>query len=788
MSEARGTKNYYNFTQGIVTDSSKLFPVENSCTDMQNMELSTDGSIKRRLGIDFEPDANQISTGYTGSEMVDKSVDIYEWENVSEISDFTILVVHVGQNLYFFDKASKTISDTQLNGGASLALSEIVKDIQGTSILGKFVFSTNRRGVNILSYDVDTDTVSIESSLLKVRDIWGVDDNLSVTDQPALSLSDEHKYNLINQGWSTRNLRVAAPGGVLSTSIPYEGYKSDIGTYPSNAQPMMQTADSNGYFSVNTEIINQTYFGDTPAPKGAAVIDIFQRGTCRVEFVADADNKLKSSVQGDTFVLNNHYINGAVAVPPSGWLEDRSVGGVVSVASYAGRVAYLLDTTSSIDKDPKAPSLGGLVCISQLVKSTDNISACYQSADPTSQDISDIIDTDGVVLQIVGMKTPTKIVEFEDKLLVFASNGVWEIYGGDTGFTATNIVVRKVSEEGCIGGNSVIKASNSVLYWSQSSIYRIVADERTRVSIATDAIHGRLKKTYSSITFSARSSAKAVFSSSGLKVYWMYNDNTSYTGVYFKDTYNKVLIYDVGLDAYYINSIGSTGDTSPYIAGIVEKTRVETYSVEADVVDSFGNFVIDSSGNQVVSLSTTSISSDSEGDLTYLTMTPTVSGYTFTFSSLNNTSFTDWLTSDDEGIDAEAYFTTYAEVLEEAAKKKQVTYITCFFNPVDTAIILDENNELDVETDSSCLLQSHWGWATEVNSSKWSSERQAYRLNRLTMLDSVTDKFEYPDDVVVTKNKLRGRGNSVALKFKSEPNKALHILGWSTTYSSNTAV
>ena len=787
MSEARGAKQYYNFTKGLITDTSKLLTEEDSCTDMQNMELSTDGSIKRRLGIDFESSATQVSTGYTGSEMVDKSVSIHEWENVSEVSDFTILVVHVGQNLYFFNKATATISSSQLNGSLPLVLTEVVEELQGDSILGKFVFSSKRRGLSILSYDVDTDTVSIESSLLKVRDIWGVDDGLPVTEQPSVN-SEEHKYNLINQGWSAKNIRVAAPGGALTTVVPYEGYNSDIGNYPSNAQPMMQTADANGYFSVNTEIINQTYFGDTPAPKGATILDIFQRGTCRVESMSDPDNKLKSSVSGDTFVLNDHYTSGAVAVPPVGWLEDRSVGGIVSVTSYAGRVAYLLDASSSIEKDPKAPSLSGLVCISQLVKSTDNISACYQSADPTSQEISDIIDTDGVVLQIVGMKTPTKVVEFEDKLLVFASNGVWEVSGGNTGFTATSIAVRKVSEEGCIGHGSVVKANNSVIYWGQSSIYGITAEENTRVSVVRDMIHGRLKNLYTGITFIARSTAKAVYSPTELKVYWVYNDKEDYNGVYFKEKYNRTLIYDIGLDAYYPNNIQELSGISPYIAGIVPKTKIGSSSVEAEVVAYNGDTVIDSNGDTVVTLATTRISIDSEGDLTYLVMTPTVNDYTFTFASLNNTSFNDWVSHDNVGVDAEAYFTTYSEILDDASMKKQVTYVNCFFKPVETAIILDELGDLTIETDSSCLLQAHWGWATEINSSKWSNERQSYRLNRLIMLDQVADKFNYPDDVISTKNKLRGRGDSVALKFKSEPNKALHILGWSTTYSSNTAV
>ena len=788
MSNLEGSKNYYTFDKGLVTDSSKLQPTEASCTYIDNINLNPDGSIVRRDGIDYEEDYVLNNTGYTSAGLATKDISVHSWDNVEEDSSYSIIVVRVGSGLYFFNKATNSISSEKLNGGATLDLLEGGGHMQSTSILGKLVLSAHLGGVYILSYDRVLDIVSIQSSLIKVRDTWGVDDGLAITTQPPLGLSEEHRYNLVNQGWREKNLLTFSPGQPgVSNNFPYVSYQLELGHYPSNAQVMAQNFDAaTGKIRVNPQLSNEMATGGTPAARGSNIIDIFRRGDCRAEHMLNPLNTIKPLIDGDSFVLNSHYYNGATAINPL--LEDRSVGGVAAVASYSGRVAYLLKTTSSIGTDSRSPQLGGLVCISQLVDSVENITSCYSEADPTSQDISDIVGTDGMVIRIVGMQNPHQLEEFQDKLLVFADNGVWEISGG-TGkdFSGTNIFVRKVSEEGSISADSIVKTTNRVYYWGASSIYYIEQEGDTRVSISRDMLYKWNKTFYSTFKFVSKTTVTGIFNSADLKVYWMYNDTPEYTGVYNRRKYNRVLSYDLQLEAFTTYTVGDSGVDTPYIAGIIHRSTSASASASAQIIDNNLENIIDSLGNQVVSTETEVSAVDVDGELSFLTFAPGDNSE-FTFSSIRDTDYIDWKTNDGVGVDAEAKLVTFGEILSDGSKKKQATYVNLFMSPVPTGSSLDDDGDLSLDKDNSCLIRAHWGWTEDEDSAKWSPQRQAYRINRLLLLSEEVDKYVYPYTVVQTKNKIRGRGTSMALEMTSEPKKGMHVLGTTISYGLNSVV
>ena len=63
---------------------------------------------------------------------------------------------------------------------------------------------------------------------------------------------------------------------------------------------------------------------------------------------------------------------------------------------------------------------------------------------------------------------------------------------------------------------------------------------------------------------------------------------------------------------------------------------------------------------------------------------------------------------------------------------------------------------------------------------------QAYRFNRNYIPDNVVDPFDYGYEVIVSKNKLRGRGRALSLYIYSEEGKDMHLLGWATTLTGST--
>jgi hypothetical protein len=77
---------------------------------------------------------------------------------------------------------------------------------------------------------------------------------------------------------------------------------------------------------------------------------------------------------------------------------------------------------------------------------------------------------------------------------------------------------------------------------------------------------------------------------------------------------------------------------------------------------------------------------------------------------------------------------------------------------------------------SSMLVSSFWDFKTSSSS----TAQQAYRLKSMPVVDSTNLlNFDYPESVITTRMKLRGRGRSMRIKFESEQGKDFILLGYS---------
>lgn len=74
--------------------------------------------------------------------------------------------------------------------------------------------------------------------------------------------------------------------------------------------------------------------------------------------------------------------------------------------------------------------------------------------------------------------------------------------------------------------------------------------------------------------------------------------------------------------------------------------------------------------------------------------------------------------------------------------------------------------------DSSLLMQARWDWANLSTSNKFSRQTQVYRNVRPNSATSAG----FP--ILVTKNKVRGKGRALQLRFVSESGKDAEIVGW----------
>ena len=84
----------------------------------------------------------------------------------------------------------------------------------------------------------------------------------------------------------------------------------------------------------------------------------------------------------------------------------------------------------------------------------------------------------------------------------------------------------------------------------------------------------------------------------------------------------------------------------------------------------------------------------------------------------------------------------------------------------------------DTSSTYSCKMTGKWDYSTSSSNGKHTEGREIYRLNSLRMDNVGDDETLYEFEVIETKNKIRGHGKSLVLRFESEPGKDFEILGW----------
>ncbi len=145
--------------------------------------------------------------------------------------------------------------------------------------------------------------------------------------------------------------------------------------------------------------------------------------------------------------------------------------------------------------------------------------------------------------------------------------------------------------------------------------------------------------------------------------------------------------------------------------------------------------------------------------------------YVFTFSAFNNNDFTDW------SIEAEA--PSSCEVVRAPADF--TSYLHTFYHlQDDTTFWMDSpytmtylKNESRNELEPSCLFQPVWEWAESASTKKFSEELEIY-------------KTRLGQTVVDSKNRVRGRGRALQMRYTSSTGKDFHLLGWGITVDKNT--
>jgi hypothetical protein len=549
-----------------------------------------------------------------------------------------------------------------------------------------------------------------------------VDDGLDVDEEPG-TLSTLHEYNLRNQGWVTQ-----ATNNITE-------FVSDTGVYPANNQIWSTEKDSDGNVSGNK--IRKFGFGSTPAPKGSYILDPF-----------DKDREAASGLIG----IADETI------------DDRPE----AVAFFAGRACY---------------ALGGDIFISQVLnENRDNAGICHQVNDPTAEDISDLLATDGLVVNIPEASGITKLINKGSSLIVFARNGVWKIAGVDGVFKATEFSVSKVSDEGILSGKAAASVKGTPYWLSDSGIFRLGTDQTGLNEVVEPLTEKTIKDHYVAIPNEALENASTVFDKINDKIYWFYKDSTLAPANSSPYYYNKVLVFDLRIQAFYKHSISQYTD-SPFIIGAFVPSNISDTEEAFNVVVGNDN-VVAGAGNQVVVTQEVRTFGDPTFKLICIEPNKSTTANNWTFAEFNDTGFTDWLTADTvdtTGANYVSYIESGYELADSTAHFKQAPYLVCHCTRTETGFVDDGSGQYIFVRPSSLLVQPRWDWSDNGASGKIGSQQQVYRFRRNWLVDPSALDFDNGFPLTVTRSKLRGRGKSLQLRFESEQGKDFNLAGYHIT-------
>lgn len=789
MPSAEQNKFFINFTSGLNTEATPLNFPENSAQELDNYDLFRTGEIKRRLGLEFE-NAYTVRPETTPASDIDTyAISTHEWKAVNGRGDLNFLVVQIGVKLFFHDLGSEPISGT-LRGELDLGEFKIgpapeIKVIDTAFGEGIMAVANEHLDTIWIEYDSDTDTFIPNRITIKIRDFDGVEEvGDPEPDFRDLTITDDHRYNLRNQGWPTRatcNVNQRGSSGVAVGQNPIDWTRSKIGRYPSNADIFFAAKasaarDSEVIGAFSPFELDKLSVGNTPAPKGHFILDLFSKD--RKSVTTNDTQSTRGGPRGGRGGRGLRTALTKLTVDLEATDKRPSI-----VAFYAGRLWY----AGIPDKN-----FTGDLFFSQSLTSIKFAGRCYQEQDPTAEDLNSLLATDGGGIHIADMGQVYWGGQVGQDLIFVSSTGVYAISGSDgANFTSDDFTVRKITDEGTVGQDSVIEAEGSLFWWSDGGIWNMSGSQITNELQVNRITKDTIQTFYDDIDPKSRAYVRGFYDDFSKKIYWFYNDTPGYDAINFRFRYNRALVLDLTIGAFYTYTIEDLDNNSPWISSMLQKKPGSTTIVTYDIVLDDDDVVL--SSDDIVQDVSFDVFTDVK--LKLLTFVENVdTSYSYTFSEFDSRNFVDWLIWDKFKNGISSTGADYTSVIQagwqdfaDPIRLKYITHLTSFFNRTEDGYELDENSEVVYANPSSAKVQTRWEY-TDLDNGQWTKEEQAYRLFRQYIPADENDPFDYAYSVIRTKLRMRGAGHAFSIRYSSDPGKDMQLLGFAVNVRSPTKV
>lgn len=812
MPQVPAEKSYFTFGKGLHTESSKIDFPDETTSDEQNYELLFNGSRKRRRGLAQESGGADITL--TNTLGVSDKVNSFKWLGAGGDPASNFIVVQVANEIRFF------VDSTTLSTGENASSIDLLQfKVSGASdanvtqnpvafATGRGVLFITGKYVNPLYVVYDTSQTNDFTATkinLSERDLYGIEDGVLFTTQPA-SLSNEHQYNLYNRGWNDTDItQYQSDQSVYPAKnmLYHKGYKrvydASVAATTESLETGTLTWDSaklaaelfgdgtspQGHLKQNVFDTSAAYLGDASAIQdvesysiaiGTGVVTVTITGhgystndqlyfighSATGDFFSSPYNVWTSDFSFDdvspvtitvtgadtfTFQYNSNLINevsqnslgsvtistGVITKPASDETYTVTVR-PTAVAWYAGRAFW-----AGIDDS----NLADRVYFSRIALSNKHYGQCYQAADPTNPNFNALLPDDGGYFSIPGIGAVKAMLPFDNSLLIFGTNGVWELSGGrGQVFTADTYQVRKVASAEATSHFGVVDAEDSI-YWSgPRGIFKIYRDPQTGFLTPISITATTIQTLWNQITETEQAKVKLKYDEARKRLYILYSTNTSANS----NQYETALVFDTRLSAFYKLVFPSAA--TAYLVDILTTN-------DAD-------------------------SSESNKKVKFIAQVSTRTA--IRICDLDQSDYTDF-----DGNEQAGYLITGYDNLEDFQRFKQAPTIHVFMSKTETGFTSVAGDLVPVN-ESSVLMRAIWDWSDDSASGKFGSQQEAYRHRVYYQPSGTADTFDDGYPVVVTRNKLRGRGRVLHLRFDTSTAKDSHILGWSIVYKASRKV
>jgi hypothetical protein len=717
MPQSQSQKTINTFIKGLITEAGELTFPPDASVDELNCDLRRDGSRRRRKGAIAED--NSVLSTFTVA--TTDLVHTGTWLNVGGQAGLEYLVIQTGATLRFYNKASAPYSDNQLTQTVNLATYEVAGSVgaanvkcQFASLKGALIVASPAIETIYIERDNITEVLSVNLISFKIRDFeWqGTKADYS-TGIATGSITDVRKYDTYNSGWvDTKGAAALATYIAANTEYP-----------PLNL-PWYAGKDASGDFSV-TEW-EKIYSGTSLIGNGHYILNFF--------------NKDRATASG------------IVGLP-----TEIETSRFKSVAAFAGRVFYA---------GLQGSKNSGSILFSPLIDNLGDLGLCYQINDPTSEDISDLLDTDGGRIVIPDAVNIKYLYAYGANLYVFADNGVWSINGVDNVFRATEYSIQSISSVGILSAETFVEAEGIPFWWSRFGIHALTFDQVSGLAKEENISVGTIQTFWDDISQDSKSRVTALYDRINKEIYWTYPADGE-TNV---NKFNKFLILDTVLQAFYPWTVSDEVTNTDYIMGFSFYSGFGSDQLILDVVSATDDVI--SNSDDVISTQYTDYIT---GDPAIVLLIRDGATGTVTMGTFSSSTYLDWGTTN---------YSSYAEAgydfKGDLFYQKTSPYVITYMRTTETGWTGDETAGYEPINPSSLFVSSFW----DFKSTPSSVAQQAYRFKTMPVVGDL-NTWDYPSSVISTRLKLRGKGRSTRLRFESEQGKDFILLGYGVIDASN---